>query len=457
MGRLMRRLGLGFLLVLALAAVSGAARAPAAERPAMPVAAPVASLDPAATDRLWQKLVATSTAREARTAQTACRPLRAVFYSATDYLRLATKLAATASPCADYYISVPPLVADKTKPRPGAADKIRALGPNFHAMAEFHFTTWSKWVASTGSSWYVAGTTARERMAAAGYDFSKGDTWVLNEISSAVRTNTGQARTNVRELLRGLYEGDGTRPTRGAVFITGRGQQTNSLGQYQTNLQNWLSDSGFWTDMSTYVSDWSQEVYGDVRNWAVPGADTATRRDALNDYLQHALVLADAGPPTIDPARTFLDATFSPLANAAWERDTAYGWTAVPAAQMAAYVSAEVYSLRYFSSATGQAADHWGFAWAPRNGSGSTPADFAAQTDQILTRLAAAIRDSGQDDPEDPGSAACVVKSTNVCVGDLDGARLNAAWQTFRAWTQPLLSFATPPQTIQAGSTTAAM
>jgi enamine deaminase RidA (YjgF/YER057c/UK114 family) len=453
----MRRLGLGFLLVLALAAVSGAARAPAAERPAMPVAAPVASLDPAATDRLWQKLVATSTAREARTAQTACRPLRAVFYSATDYLRLATKLAATTSPCADYYISVPPLVADKTKPRPGAADKIRALGPNFHAMAEFHFTTWSKWVASTGSSWYVAGTTARERMAAAGYDFSKGDTWVLNEISSAVRTNTGQARTNVRELLRCLYEGDGTRPTRGAVFITGLGQQTNSLGQYQTNLQNWLSDSGFWADMSTYVSDWSQEVYGDVRNWAVPGADTATRRDALNDYLQHALVLADAGPPTIDPARTFLDATFSPLANAAWERDTAYGWTAVPAAQMAAYVSAEVYSLRYFSSATGQAADHWGFAWAPRNGSGSTPADFAAQTDQILTRLAAAIRDSGQDDPEDPGSAACVVKGTNFCVGDLDGARLNAAWQTFRAWTQPLLSFATPPQTIQAGSTTAAM
>ena len=87
-------------------------------------------------------------------------------------------------------------------------------------------------------------------MAAAGYDFSKGDTWVLNEISSAVRTNTGQARTNVRELLRGLYEGDGTRPTRGAVFITGLGQQTNSLGQYQTNLQNWLSDSGFWTDMT---------------------------------------------------------------------------------------------------------------------------------------------------------------------------------------------------------------
>ena len=210
--------------------------------------------------------------------------------------------------------------------------------------------------------------------------------------------------------------------------------------------------------MSTYVSDWSQEVYGDVRNWAVPGVDTATRRDSLNDYLQHVLVLASAGPPTIDTARSFLQTAFSPLANAAWERDTAYGWTMVPAAQMASYVSAEVYALRYFSSAMGQATDHWGFAWAPRNGSGLSASEFAAQTGQILDRLAAAIHDSGQTvDPEDPGSAACGLPNQNLCVGDVDGARLNAAWQTFRAWTQPVLTFATPPQTIPAGTPSAAM
>jgi hypothetical protein len=452
----MRRLGLGFVLSLALATTLCAATAPAAERPVAAALAPVASLDPAATARLWKQLVATRAAGQAR-AQADCRPLRAVFYAATDYLRLATKLAANASPCADYYISVPPLVADKTQPRRGAAERIRALGPNFHALAEFHFATWTRWVASTGSSWYVAGTTARERMAAAGYDFSKGDTWVLNEVTSAVRTNTGQARANVRELLRGLYEGDGTRPTRGAVFITGLGQQTNNLGLYQTNLQNWLSDSAFWTDMSTYVSDWSQEVYGDVRNWAVPGVDTVTRRDYLTDYLQHPLVLAGAGPPTIDTARSYLQTAYSPLANAAWERDTAYGWTMVPATQMAGYVSAEVYSLRNFSASTGQATDHWGFAWAPRNGSGESAADFAAQTGQILDRLAVAIHDSAQTDPEDPGGAACAAGGQNVCVGDVDGARLNAAWQTFRVWTQPVLSFATPPQTIPAGTPSAAM
>ena len=130
----MRRLGLGFVLSLALATTLCAASAPAAERPVAVEPAPVASLDPAATERLWKQLVATRAAGQAR-AQADCRPLRAVFYAATDYLRLATKLAANVSPCADYYISVPPLVADKTQPRRGAAERIRALGPNFHALA----------------------------------------------------------------------------------------------------------------------------------------------------------------------------------------------------------------------------------------------------------------------------------------------------------------------------------
>jgi hypothetical protein len=450
----MRRLAYGFLLVLALATTVGVASAPA-ERPVAAEPAPVASLDPAATDRLWRELVSRP-ATQARVAQAGCRPLRGVFYAATDFLRLATKLAERASPCAEYYISVPPLVADKTQPRRGAAERIRALGPNFHAMAEFHFATWTRWVQSTGSSWFVAGTTARERMTAAGYDFSKGDTWVLNEVTTAVRRNTGQARTNLRELLRGLYEGDGTRPTRGAAFVVGLGQQTRDLSLYQTNLQNWLSDAAFWQDMSKYVSDWTQEVYGDIRSWAVPGTDPATRRDYLNDYLQHGVVLAGAGPSTIDAARSYLQTAYSPLANAAWERDTAYGWTAVPVAQMTSYVSSQVYAMRYFGSATAQTTDHFGFAWAPRNGSGFSSSEFAAQTGQILDRLGAAIRDSGQSDPEDPGGSACGPGLT-LCGGDLPGAAFNESWKSFRTWTQPVLSFGTPPQTVPAGTPTAAM
>jgi hypothetical protein len=434
---------------MALAPSAAAARAYANARSEPP---PVASLQPKATAKLWQRLVHRRSLRARASAD--CRPLRGVFYAPTDWLRLATKLAANASPCAQYYISIPPIVGDKTRLRPDAAWRIRALGPNFHAMAEIHFATWSKWVASTGSSWFDAGTTAREHMVTAGYDVTKGDTWAVNELSTAVRRNTGNARANIREFLRGLYEGDGTHPTQGTAFIVGVGQQTTDVSQYQNNLQNWFSDTAFWTDMSTYVSDWSQETYGDVRNYAVPGAPISQRRDYLNDYLQHEIVLANAGPSTIETARAYIQSAYSPLANAAWERESGYGWTMVPSADMAGYVSAQVYAMRYFTAKSGEPQDHWGFAWAPRNGSGLSSTDFANQTNAILDRLGAAIRDSAQTDvASNPGSAACGPGGQNVsCVGDLQGAHFNDAWKAFQVWSQPLVTFTTPPQTIQAGT-----
>ena len=379
---------------------------------------------------------------QARASQAACRPLRAVFYAASDWLRLATKLAATISPCAEYYVSVPPLVADKTTFRRDQAWRIRALGRNFHAMAEIHFATWSRWVQSTGGTWHAAGVTARQRMADPGNDVALGDTWALNELTSAVRRGDGNARTNIREFLRGLYEGDGTRPTRGAALVIGFGQRTGDVSAYQNTLQGWLSDSAFWTDMAAYVSDWSQEVYGDLRSHAVPGVPVSLRRDYLNDYLQHKLVLASAGPPEIEPARAYLRDAYSPLANGAWPRETAWGWTMVPVEQMAAYLSAQVNALRYFSASSGQARDHWGFAWAPSNTTGLSTADFAAQTGQLLDRLGTAIRDSGNVvEPENPGSGACGAPGQDTfCLGDLAEARHNEAWKSFRAWAQSTLS-----------------
>ncbi|HEX9364449.1 MAG TPA: hypothetical protein VGA47_11780 [Candidatus Dormibacteraeota bacterium] len=413
--------------------------------------APVASLEPAATARLWRRLVASRSSRA--DVEGVCRPVRAVFYAETDFLRLATKLAANASPCAEYYISIPPIVADKTEPRRNQAWRIRALGTNFHAMAEIHFASWSRWVTSTGSTWYLAGTTARERMAAAGYDVSKGDTWALNEVSSAVRRGTGNARANLREFLRGLYEGDRSQPTRGTVFVIGVGQGATDVSLYQINLQSWFTDTEFWADVATYVSDWSQEVYGDVRNWAVSGIPRGLRRDYLNDFLQHQVVLANAGPETIETARSYLQEAYSPLANATWERETGYGWTMVPAEQMAGYVSAQVHALRYFGTKTGQSVDHWGFAWAPRNASGASASDFTAQSGLILDRLGLAMFDSGRSiDPMDPGSAACGTRENLWCSGDVEGATLNEEWKSFRVWMQPLLAFGTQPQTIAAGA-----
>jgi hypothetical protein len=205
--------------------------------------------------------------------------------------------------------------------------------------------------------------------------------------------------------------------------------------------------------MSTYVADWSQEVYGDVRSYAIPGADAATRRDYLNDYLQHKLVLAGAGPTEIEPARAYLRDAYSPLANAAWPREGGWGWTMVPVEQMQAYVSAQVHAMRYFSAAAGQSRDHWGFAWAPRNTTGLSNADFGAQTGAILDRLALAVRDSGDPFvPEDPGGGACGPPGQNVfCVGDHTEGRANEAWKSFRAWSQAVLTVA-PTEPLVAGT-----
>jgi hypothetical protein len=112
---------------------------------------PVPSLTPVATQRLWSELVQR---RSTYAVDADCQLVRAVFYAATDWLRLATKLAANASPCAQYYISIPPLANDKTQLRVDQAWRIRALGPAFHVMAEVNDTGWTSWVSTTGNSWY---------------------------------------------------------------------------------------------------------------------------------------------------------------------------------------------------------------------------------------------------------------------------------------------------------------
>jgi hypothetical protein len=446
----------GFLLAAILSSLVVVASPAEAARRRPPSARPVASLTPAATQRLWRRLVRRRSLSLRTT--TDCRPLRAVFYTASDWMRLVTKLAANASPCADYFFTIPPLVADKTQPRADQAWRIRALGPRFHALAELNWTAWSNWVATTGSSWYQAGVEARRRIAAAGYDVTQGDGWSLNELSSAVRRGDGTARADARSFLHGLYDGDGSLPpARGAVLITGMGQGTGDLSVYQARLQNWYLDAPFWGDMSAYVSDWSQEVYGDLRNFAVPGADLGTRRDELTAYLDHELALANAAPASASAARAFLQGAYNPLANAAWQWDSGFGWTAASVDLMKQFVSAQTYALRQARAAG--SLDRFGFAWAPKNLTGLPAADFTAQTGELLDRLAAAIHDSAETrDPADAGVGACGYPATLAwCGGDVAGASFNTAWSGLATWAQPTLTFAPAAQTLAAGTASAAL
>ena len=228
----------------AIAGTAGGVRRGPAARP---------SLTPVATQRLWNELVAAAAGGSPRRRH--CRPLRAVFYAATDWLRLATKLAATASPCAQYYVSVPPLAARQVAAagEPGIADPRaragvpRARGDQRHRL--------DGWVASTGSSWYQAGVEARRRMAAAGYDVTAGDTWALNELSSAVRQGTGNARANMRgvpqrPLRRRRHV---ARRARRRVRRPGSAQATTDLSLYQARLQDWYEDQRSGATWAAYV------------------------------------------------------------------------------------------------------------------------------------------------------------------------------------------------------------
>jgi len=440
---------LGVCLAAAIAAPAASAAVGASSKAVHAAAAPVPSVEPRATAELLERLQDRQTFRTYRVSED-CRPLRAVFYAASDWLRLATRLAAHFSPCAQYYISIPPVVGQKTRARPGQAWRIRTLGPQFHALAEVHLATWQKWVGETSKSWYDAGVEARRLMAVAGFDVEAGDTWAVNELTSAVRRGEATRRAEIREFLRGLYDAGGEGPkAKGVVFIVGIGQRVSEVGTYKARMQEWLQDAAFWVDMNAYVSDWSQEVYGDVRGYAAPGAPATTRRDALVDYLWHSDLLASAGSTASGTAKAFFAASSSPLANAAWQWSSGFGWTDVSTELMQQYVSAQVYALRHQSVRTGQAADHWGFAWAPRNTAQQAFEVFQADTGVVLDRMAAAIRDSQSVVPEDPGVNACA--DGRWCVGDLEGASVVTRWRAFRTWSPTTLGFASPPQTVGAG------
>jgi hypothetical protein len=407
--------------------------------PAAAAATPVPSLTPKATHALWLKEVARAKShpRTLATASANCRPARVLFYAQTDWLRLATKLAQFPSDCAHYYISVPPLAADKTQARSGQAAQIRALGPSFHAVAEISYAGWSAWVSSGAGSFADAGALARQRMTAAGFDTAAGDTWALNELSSAVRAGTGNARANALAFLNALA-GDGVK---GIAFGSGVSQLTPDLSTYKVNVQNWLQDSTFWSTIANDVSDFAYENYGDIRAYAVDGSSPQERRDATVQYLGHLVSLASVAPPPAGAARSFLQQTYAAFGNAAWSWSSSYGYTATDLRGMQDYVSGQAYAARSFAAATGAPVDRFGYAWAPQNVS-------TADSGALLDVVATAIRDSGAV-TDDPGIAAC---ASNRCGAAFPGAAFTPAWQQFSAWSASAVGITTAPPVLTAGA-----
>lgn len=364
----------------------------------------------------------------------------AVFYAASDWLRLAQKLAANAGDCTDYYVSVTPLAADKTKFRPNQAPQIRALGPRFHAMAEINFAGWANYV-KAGHSWYDAGVEARRRMAAApvSFDVASGDIWALNELNDKVRSGDPVETANLLQFVDGLATGDVGMPyVPGLVFTITVDQLQTATAAYKDELQRWLADGTFWTALERPVRFFAQEVYGDARAWAVPGTQRNDRAGHISDYVEHLAQLAEAGPAEAEPARQFLRRTYVPLMNAAWRWPSAFGWTMLDVDGMKRFVSAQVQANRLYAGQHPQGAPDGrvGFAWAPHNVTDPLPgADFTAQSGDLLDRLAAAIHDSYAEGGHSPVGACAPGSGEDWCSYDLPGAAFTDAWSTFGSWS----------------------
>jgi hypothetical protein len=355
-----------------------------------------------------------------------CRHTDVVFYS-TDSNRLAQRLHAAQSACAGYFISTTP-AGDLLSPRSNIAPPIRANGPEFHAMPEFRLDEWAKWVAANpGKTWFDAGVEFRRRMVTAGFDVSKGDTWIVNEVGEptaaakgvAVIKGTGTARADVRQVVQGLYTGDvGMPPAPGAVFAADPVQVTTDLAQYEQDLRSWYADEPFWQDMKRYVRFWAQETYADAHAWGVAGSTLEQRSAYLNDYFLHGRRLAAAGDGSTEAARAFFAAAYTPLGSAAfrWSAPTPpgpwFGYTDISLTGMQNFVSTQTYALRSSTP------DRFGFAVVPRSAT-------AAETTAVEDRLAAAIQGS-----EGGGSGACGA-SGEWCDGTVDGAQFNDAWKVF--------------------------
>ena len=356
-------------------------------------------------------------------------------YTDSDWNRLAQNLAAQPSHCADYTISLPAIAGNKTQPRGDQAWRIRANGPRFHAAAEANLTAWQAWVNTNAKTWVQAGQEFRRRMVTAGYDVSLGDTWALNEVPSSVRVGSGQARRNLLDFLRGLYEGDGAEPTKGLVFVVGFGQRTQNLSVYLTNMRAWLGDSSFWDEAGGYVRFWAQEAYGDVRAWGVPDAPRMTRAQHLAAYLMHPLTLARAGGERTAAAEAFLRRTYLPLANAAWKWQSGFGFTDVDQLVMRHFISEQVFAIRHDAGTHPSEGPEGrlGFAWAPEP-RGET--DFPAKTAGLQQRLASALANAyAQGGSSQMG--ACGPPGDHVwCDGSYEGSLFNEGWEIFsNPWT----------------------
>jgi hypothetical protein len=392
-----------------------------------------------------------------------CRlPVEAVFWTGSDWLRLAGALADDRSPCGEYWVSIPPAAADKKRLRFAQDDLIRALG--IHPVAEMTLgddTGWANWVRD-GHTWYEAGVEFRRRMESAGYDIAAGETYLINEFDQttmrdAERTDgrpwPGFRRADMRELMRGLYYGEVGMPTSAGAAEFGiafRHQDIPFVEQYREELQGFLTDAAFWADVDRYIRWVAVENYADTRLWGVPGSSRDERRRHLEDYIFHVMELVRTGPERVETARDVLERKYLPLVNAGWRARggdqfqwvTGHGNTIVDESTMKHFVSEQVYAVRHHAGShpQGAPAGRLGFSWQPCNRTRADDAgpcppftiEFINSLDAITGRIAESIHYSYRQGGASPVGACHPPESLlDWCDGMRPGAAFTDSWSSF--------------------------
>jgi hypothetical protein len=460
----MRRLAATAILLLALILSAGSVPAGAGEDPDDPCtdtvlnafAVEACNASAAAEDEaalLGQALPAAA-AVQGNGLPANCRfRVEVVNWTGADWMRLAEAFVADPSPCAEYYLSVPPPLSDRTRLRAASVyAEIRALGPNIHPMAEVNLGLprgWREWVAAGNGTWCDAGKLFRTRMAAAGLRTAEGETWLLNELDRSTRLDVAPyTRAAMTELVRCLHDGQPGMPADpGAVEIGINFSHQNlpDVATYKQEMKGWLADGEFWTGLGQNARWILREAYPDTRYSNVPGTSRDERRRHLEDYIFNTLNLAHAGPAVTDAAKAVFDATYSPLLNGGYVAlggdaqgfVSGHGNTEIPFDQMMHFASEEVYAVRHYAGAhpQGAPAGRLGFSWQPFNRFGFPKQTFNSQLNAITARMASAVHYAYRQGGASPAGACRIPQiQEDWCNAAREGAVFTEVWETLKSW-----------------------
>jgi hypothetical protein len=237
-------------------------------------------------------------------------------------------------------------------------------------------------------------------------------------------------------------------PSRGFAWVIGVGQNTQNVSDYKPQLENWLQDGAFWSDIADDVSIWGQEVYPDMRYWGVADTSRNDRTTNLTAYLEHFLLLGENAPADLKPAVDFLERTYTPLASAAWPWTSGFGNTAFSDDQMKRFIAEETYAVKHFSLSRPQLAPDGriAFAYSPGNNvcpnpdvpgtvKPCDPKLFSQLTAGILERLASSIHYAYEQGGGSQAGACGPPGDHTWCSADIPNAAFNPLWPTFPDWS----------------------